>query len=341
MTRPVRRLFVLLVAGVLVGDAEAQGAAGQPQTYMRTLGFTEDEIADLERGKVVARVVPEPDDNEASVFAVVRINARQEALVDGIRKIECFRNQDPVLQIGRFGKTPTVEDLEPLTFDAVDLEDFSKCLAGACELQVPAEAMALAKTVDWKSPGAQAQATRLLKEALVALLQTYLTQGSESMVVYDNNEVPVSVKTELDKILRNSPQLAYYNPEFLAHLLDFPKATLPGAEDFVYWSKSKLRKSVVSLVHVCIQQVVRGGDTGYFIALKHIYDTHYFLAEAEFLTLVPAPGNKGFYLVHGIRARIDPPRRFRGLLLGKIKRAMKAALAEQLEATKARLESSR
>ncbi len=40
-----------------------------------------------------------------------------------------------------------------------------------------------------------------------------------------------------------------------------------------------------------------------------------------------------------VRARIDPPRRLRGLLLGKIKGSMKDALATEVKATRQRLEA--
>jgi hypothetical protein len=75
------------------------------------------------------------------------------------------------------------------------------------------------------------------------------------------------------------------------------------------------------------------------IALKHIYDSRFFLAYAEFLETVPdSPAGDGFYLVRSVRARIDPPRWFRGFLLGKIKRAMRNAMAADLERARRRLE---
>lgn len=337
-----RRATPILVLLVGLGSAaRAQSASGEPPAYMRKIGFQDGEIADLNAGKVVARVVPEKDDNEAFVVAVARIRARPEALVDALRKIETFRTSGRVLQIGRFASPPRSEDVRALVFDADDLDDFSKCRAGSCEIQAPAQAMELAHQVDWKSSDAHAKASELLRQALVRLAQTYLDQGSSGLVVYDNNATPVSVRSEIDKILQNSPNLMSYNAEFLQHLIDFPKGSLPDVEDYLCWSKEKLLKPVVSVAHVCIQRVTRGSDTGYFIAIKHIYDSHYFLADTEFLTLVPDTTDKSrFYLVDVVRARIDPPRKLRGFLLGKIKGSMKDALATDLKATRQRLEST-
>lgn len=334
-----RAVVVFAVVGSLAADAWPQ--AREPHTYMKKLGFSEAEIADMDAGKEVSRIVPEPDDNEASVVGVVRINAREEALVEGIRRIETFRNGDPVLQIGRFGTPPGLEDLRPLVFEAQDLDDLSRCKVGDCDVKVGTRALELARKVDWKAPDARVRASQLIKEAMVQLAAAYLDQGSSAMAVYNDNDVPESVAAEVDKILQNSPNLMRYNPEFLAYLRDFPKGTLPNVESFLYWSKEKVRKPVVSVAHVCIQKVMRGEDTGYFIAIKHVYDSHYFLANTEFLTLVPEGGErKGFYLVHFIRARVDPPRKFRGTLLGKVKGAMRDALDADLGRTKARLEAA-
>jgi hypothetical protein len=143
---------------------------------------------------------------------------------------------------------------------------------------------------------------------------------------------------EGEKILRNSPNLMHYNPEFWKYLLEFPKATLPGVESFVYWSKDKVRKPVVSIVHVCIQKVENDGGA-VFIAMKHIYDSHYFLAAVEFFALVPdGDARTGFFLVQNMRTRLDPPRKLRGILLGKIKSAMQDDLRELLASTKTSLE---
>jgi hypothetical protein len=328
----------LALAGI--GPAWAQSAVGEPQAYMKKVGFTAAEVTAMESGKPVTRIVPEKDDNDAFVVGVVRIKAPAEAFVNGIRKIEAFRTGKPTLQIGRFSPTPDVADLKALVIEDSELEDLRKCKPGDCDIKVGTAALALAREVDWKAPDARAQASELIKETMVQQVKSYLEQGSAALPVYNDNDVPESVAAEWEKILRDSPNLMQYNPDFWKYLLEFPKATLPGVESFVYWSKNSVRKPVLSMIHVCIQKVESAGSIGYFIALKHIYDSHYYLADAEFLTLVPDGDAKtGFSLVHGVRARIDPPRKLRGMLLGKVKGAMQDELSQLLISAKAHLES--
>jgi hypothetical protein len=327
-------LFLLAIPLLGVPPADRH----EPQTYMQTLGFAPGEIADLEAGKVVARVFPEQDDIEASVMGFVRIKAPVERLLDRVRHIEKTPIRDPLMQIGRFSETPRIEDLGPLVFEAEDLDDFSKCRVGACEVQAPDAAADLSRQIDWRAIDAKDKATRLVKEGLLNLTKTYLEEGSSGLVVYHNNPAPLSVRAEVEKLLQNSPNLKRYNPGFITYLLDFPKANPGHVENFVFWEKERLHKPVVSVIHACIERVEDGADVAYFIALKHIYDSRFFFAHMEFLTMIP--DGQGFYLIRSVRARIDPPQKLRGFLLGKIKGAMRGALVDELKATKTELEAA-
>ena len=103
----LRRATPVLTLGACLGaDVWSQSAAGEPQAYMRKIGFPDGEIADLNAGKVVARVIPER-----------RPGPRTCGLV----------------------------------FDPDDLDDFSKCRPGSCEIQAPAQAMELAHQVNWNT----------------------------------------------------------------------------------------------------------------------------------------------------------------------------------------------
>ncbi len=101
-------------------------------------------------------------------------------------------------------------------------------------------------------------------------------------------------------------------------------------------------RPIVSIVHVFIQHVSEGGRTRYDIALEHVYDSHFFLAYVEFMTLLPDPRtDDGFYLLRSVRALINPPRGWlRGILLQRIKRAMREQLAEDMAETKRALEAA-
>jgi hypothetical protein len=101
-----------------------------------------------------------------------------------------------------------------------------------------------------------------------------------------------------------------------------------------------VRDAVTSIHHLIIRKTVDGEATDYAIADKHIADSHYFLAAMELVWLLDDQGGqRGFYGVRLNRTRIDTPRRFRGLLLGRIKSTMRRAMQQSLLDTKKRLEA--
>ncbi len=305
---------------------------------MKGVGFSDAEVSGLAQGAIV-RVVQQKEDNDVFVLGVVRIAAPAESFVEALRKIETFRNRPPILEIGRFATPPRIEDLAPLTFDTRDLEMLRTCKVGDCDLKVGAETIELARKIDWKAKDAYGEASRLMKSVLLAQVTKYLQDGAPAMTVYNDNDAPESSAAETLKLLGGDPKLLQFTPEFMKAFLDFPNGTLPNLENFIYWSKEKTRRPVVSVAHVCIETGPQG--TGYRVATKHLYDSHFFLANLEFLTLlVEGGGASGFTLVHVLRARVDPPRSFRGIILGKIRAGMRDALAQDLEAAKRRLEAA-
>jgi hypothetical protein len=312
----------------------------EARAYLRSVGFTDVDFVSLEGGGVVSRIVPRKEDNDAFIVGAVRIAAPAEALIAALQKIETLRNRLPIVQIGRFSTPPRIEDLDGLTFETKDLDALRACRVGDCDLKVGTAAMEAARTVDWKASDAYARASHVLKELIVGRVARYLQEGPSGMAVYNDNEIPESTAAEVAKIVGSEPPPPGFTPDFLKHVLDFPASALPGIESFVYWSKEKTRKTVVSVAHVSIQTIPRDPGPAYAVAMKHLYDSHYFLGEMEFLTLLPEAADKPrFTLIHVLRARVDPPRSFRGMLLGKMREGMREAIATDLQATRSRVES--
>lgn len=330
---------VVLAAACVSGRLSAPEPSTNLEAYLARVGFSTSEIAQMRAGSVIGRVLPQKDDDAAFVVGVARIEATDEAFVEGIRSLETFRTGERVIETGRFGAPPSVENLQLLVFDRQDLEDLRKCRIGDCDIKLDAATIAPAKTVDWTASDSTVQASQVLKLALITQVKGYLERGAAGMAVYHDKEAPQGAAAEFARLLQAPPRLIQGDP-FQRYLLEFPSATLPDVENFLYWSKEKVRKPVVSLVHVCLQRVESGGEASYFIALKHIYDSHFFPAYAGFLTVIPDAGSaKGLYLVRSVGARIDRPRWFGGMLLGRIKREMRTALTGDLMRTRRRLEA--
>ena len=336
----VSALALAVTAVVSAADAPA---AERADLALTQLGFSAADIVAARAGSIVARQVPQADDSAAFVIGVARVVAPDERIVAALRNIDTFRTGGRAIQGGRFTDPPAAADLAPLAFESQDLEDLRRCRVGDCDIRVDAEAMRVAAGIDWKSPRAHADASAALKGALLKLTRDYVERGAPALWVYHESETPDDSAAAFAELVAASPRLVALNDAFFRHVLAFPAEAPPGVESFVYWSKEKLRRPVVSVVQAFLQRVP--GDQGdrYFVALKHIYDSHYFRAFAEFIVVMPDGGSgpqRGHFLVRSVRASIDPPHWFRGMLLGRIKREMRSALRDDLAATRSRLEAA-
>ncbi len=303
------------------------------------LGLTASDAEQAGRGEVAARILPQPEDNAAAVVGAVFVDARPERLLEDIRSLDAVRSRRRVLQAGRISDPPVSGDLDGLVFEPQDLADLRRCRVGDCDIRVNARTMAAARELDWSASGSAGTASLALKSALLDEVRSYREHGAADMSVYHESDTPEPAGSELHALLRSTPPPFPESPSYLRYLLEYPSFELANVEDFFFWSKETLRRPVVSAVHLSLQTVTSQAGPRYLIALTHIYDSHYFLAYAEFLSLLPVPGSaRGFYLVRSIRARIDPPRWFRGLLLRRIKREMRGTLKADLEKTRGRLE---
>jgi hypothetical protein len=315
--------------------AFADGSA-ELEAEMRACGFSAAQLATVEAGGLVTRLVPQSGDNVAFVVGVARLAGPATAFVDEIRRLGQPDSQPlagRTLQAGRFATPPTLVDVQPLRFEGQDLRDLSRCRVGDCDLQLSRRTMDLAKEIDWRAPAGEVQAAQLLKSALFETAAAYLREGPAVMAVYDDDVHPVDVASGFARILEARPSVLSSNPPLYEYLLHPSSvATPPGVEDFVFWSKVRLQKPVISIVHVLLQRREGPDGAAFDVVLKHVYDSPSFLAYAEFLTLLPLPGSHdGFYLLRSVRALVNPPHGLlRGTLLGRIKRGMRDQLSEDL-----------
>jgi hypothetical protein len=319
--------------------ALALGAASteEPSRFWREVaGFDEAQVAAAVAAPVQTQVVPTREDNDVVIAGSARVHVSKETLVGEIRNLRVLGGAR-VIAVGRFSEPARLEDLAGLEFDRQDLADLRKCRAGACELMLGEAGLEVARRIDWGAPDAFATAERRLKQALVDAVDAYRLRGT--MPVYLDNESPENTAEELGKVLEDSPRPAS-EQALLRHALDFPKASLEGSEDVLYWSKTRFQKSVVSLHHLVIHREGEGGEARYQVADKHIFDTHYFLGSMDVLTVTDElPEANACYVTRLNRTRIDPPRRFRGMLLRKIKSRMKEVMEQDLWLLKTRLEA--
>jgi len=247
------------------------------------------------------------------------------------------KSNPAILEIGRFGNTPELADLQTLTFEDRDIEDLKQCVVGDCKLKLSRLMIErLRREVDWQASDYRVQAVQLLKAMLRDYVADYLARGDAALIEYSDKATSIRLADEQHALMAASSYLGNFLPDMRPHAKGIvPEMSL--VENAIVWSKIKFGlKPVIAFNHIRIFKRERGTGPQILIAAKQIYANHYFDSSLALTGFVSPPGaNPAAYLVYENRSRAD------GLqgAFGKIKRGI--VEGKTVEGLKTILESSR
>ena len=298
------------MAAALLSAAMAQPASNVRDELVKVGGFSAKEAAAFDAGGVIARVAPGADDREVAALAAVRIRAAKDATLSYFNQFISYEDGSVTLQYGRFSRPPVAGDLARLTLDRADVDALRTCRPGDCDIRVGGAIVGeLQKAVDWKAPDAATKVTALARDRITAYAADYLSRGNAALITYNDQSKPVSLATEWQGLLANTPHFAHYAPALKDYLDQFPRGSLPGASDVLYWAKENygLPKPVTHVTHLVTWRDPARPDR-IVMAQKQIYASHYYhgsLAISTFLDAPPVDGKPATYLLYFNRSRGD------------------------------------
>lgn len=337
-----------LAATIVVALHAAQlGTSMEP--LLAGMGFAAGDVQRLERGAAVIRSLDTRAREELAHVGVVYLDAGPEEYVERFRNIERFERGPGVLQMGRFGTPPRIDDLQSLTLSAEDFAELPACRPGRCEMKLSSDAMAHFRdeVVDWSSPQAWRQADEVMQRMLLDLVRAYQAEGNAALGAYFDRERPLPVADQFRALLASREALPDQVPILFAYLDHYPRDLPEGAEDFFYWTMVDFGlKPTIRVNHVTIYPLAARASTGvaYAIAIKQLYASHYFLSTLELRFLVDRAdrsGRPGAALVSIARSRSDGMTGVRGSLLRPIvRRRSRDAMRGYLEHVRLQLQTS-
>lgn len=339
----------LLLAIVFEAASASAPAAIPPETQAllrRQLGFSASELTAIDQGHPAVRSLKGGDRHEVATAGAVRIDVPLGLFVDRFNDIVSFKRSSLVLQIGKFSSPPRLDDLERLALDRTDLDALRRCRVGNCALQLSASQITrFGQEVNWSEPDARGRANRLFREMLIESVTAYQTGGNSALPEYRDRANPVRAADEFREVVAHSSSLLHDAPELTEYLMEYPLATSPRVQDFMYWSREQFGlKPVVSVTHAIVYTPEPGGVADLMIASKQIYASHYFdgsLALTRAAVDRAAGGNQaGFYMLYANRTRsASLPPVIGGIIRRVINGRTKSGMEEQLRLTKQRLEA--
>jgi hypothetical protein len=348
---PLARYRALVaISAALAAAPTAPTAIGQldhrdARAFVRTtLALSERDAAAIEEGRAIVKTLPGTSNREVITAGAVRISGSAASFVTQFRTLEGFKRSSFIRQIARFSDPPRLADLDALEPEDDDVSALRSCRVGDCDVRLPADAIRrFAQQIDWRAPGARDRAIALYKSLLLGYLTDYQRAGIERLVAYDDRATPTRLAAETLDLLALQRSPLDHVPPFRHYLLQYPRVTLPGTEDFFYWSKEAFGfRPVIGLNHVSLHTTDRGEVT---IVTTQIYASHYMDGQMGVNTLVPVaggPDGPAFYWLYFNRARIDNLEGLLGTLSRPIiQRRARSGLARSLTEAKRRMEAAR
>ncbi len=294
---------------LLVLQTLAPGAGGvDPFAFFRpTVAVRDRDRRSLDQGTPFASVL-EADGHEVAVFSVIPVDRSVDAdrLIAWMRNIAALKQSKYVLALTRFSTPPRLDDLAALSLDEGDLNDVKRCRPGKCGLKfAAAEIGDLQRAIRNAGDGWKSAVQTTFRQIVLQRVQTYSQKGHAGLATYSDRDDAPSLDSSFRGLVQRSPFLAAHVAGLAQHLTEYPSASPPDAESFLYWSKEKLgSKAVVSATHVVILRGNAGGPD-VVVASKQIFATHYMGASLGVTALLSDRSSNRRYLAYLNRSALD------------------------------------
>jgi hypothetical protein len=294
----------------------------------------------------VVRLLDTRHPKEIAAFGAIRVKIPWQSYLEQVRDVARFRKGSEVVRVGTFSQPPRIEDLRDLSLDSSEIRLLRECKVGNCRLKMSAEmTQRLHAEVDWTQPDFTQRGNELYRQMLLEYVRDYLSRGDSALIEYTDKEKRIRVGDELQSLLKASPYLDEYLPEFKSFIENFPNAWLADTEHLVYWEEEKLAdRPVITLTHVAFHTRRDGDTTSIIVGSKQIYASHYFNASLSLSAFIHSPAfleSGGGYLLYLNRSRIDLLGGFLDFLKEWIiKKRVREGLEKYLVLVKQRLEAA-
>jgi hypothetical protein len=308
------------------------------------LQFSDSQFASMKRGEVVTKILDTGEISEVAVFGIVRVDVPADFFLHNYGSRVDFMETNSALEVGKFSSIPSLNDVQNLSLDQSDLEALKTCKIGNCDVKLPARFMErFHQEVNWSATDHEEQAAALFRSMVVAYVQSYLAGGDTALMEYDDKNYPLHLLDEYRDLLRESPYVYVYVPEFHQYLQEFPRGEMSSVENYVYWLKEdiKAKHKLTSITHLVAYEP-QERNFHLVTASKQIYASHYFEASLALSALVNDPEGveTRVYLVYIDRSRIDSLRKDIPILRKEINEQMLNMLVQQMSLVKTKMEGT-
>lgn len=272
----------------------------------QSIGLDTAQLAAVERGEPVAKVLDVHDRRDVALFGIITVPKTREAFARAARDVPAALRTPNRTQLGIFDTPATERDVAALTVTSRDAAEMKDCKPGDCVVKLPAaEMQQIRAQTNWSAPDLPAQLGAYARRRFVQYVTDYRARGDSAMVVYDDRgNLTVRSSEAFAAQLAESPYVYSNVPSLQQYLSVYPRGSLPGASEIIYWSEDVLPRlrPILSVTHYVVYTPAElAGIT--LVAAKQIYANHYFETALDLSCAVER--GSGIYLLVLRRYRFD------------------------------------
>ena len=299
-------LVVTLLGVIAAAPLQAQTPAPLARFLRQGIGLDSAQLVLVERGDAVVKVLDTRDRRDVAVFGIIAADVARDVYVSQVRDFKTSLRTPTRSRLGIFSDPAIAADVEAVTISPRDVSDMKDCRPGDCVVKLPAADMQrIRETVNFSAPDLQAQLSAYARRRLVEYVTDYRTRGDSAMAIYDDRgHMNVSAAQAFAQMLAESPYVYQNVPSIGQYFTEYPRDTLAGASEVLFWSEDILPRlrPVLSVTHQIVYTPSElPGVT--IVAAKQLYANHYFEAAVDLTCVVDRQG--GSYLLVLRRYRFD------------------------------------
>ncbi len=282
----------------------------QLSTFLRqSIGFDAQQLATVERGEPVVKVLETKDRRDVAVFGIITTPVAREQYVRALRDFTASLRTPGRTQLGIFSNPAAASDVAAVTINARDVADMKNCKPGDCVVKLPATDMRrIHDEMNWSASPSdlQAQLNAYARRRLVEYVTDYRTRGDSAMAIYDDRGNLNQRSSEAFAAqLAESPYVYENVPSLRKYLAAYPHGSLPaGAAEILFWSEDVLPRlrPILSVTHLVVYAPPELPSVT-LVARKQIYANHYFETAVDLTCVIDR--DPGSYLLVLRRFRFD------------------------------------
>ena len=283
-----------LAGAILTSSVSAQARWATLDEFLANgIRLNAQELASLGRGATVAKMLPTTDDDDVAVFGAVRVNVPRTFFAERQSDVTRALRTPTRVHVQSFSEPAVASDVQGLEISRDDLKELRGCRPGACSFKLPATDMERVRTTIASAPDARTRVAEYAVQRIVEYVNDYRKRGNAAMVVFDDRG-SVRSSDALAALLRDSSYAFTVAPALGQYLMEYPRSTLPGASEVIFWSRDVMPhlRPVLRISHQTIYSPPDRTDLTVIVA-KQIYANHYFEAGLEALAAVDRASASG------------------------------------------------